>query len=202
VRNTAAPEPLAAGRIDRQKQALALHLVWHVIVGRRFPARLLAALVLMGLAQELILVLAALSNPYLASGYLLATLARRSALLHAADEVAEAEWLHHNFEWDETVLATYEADNWIAGTISHQAVLSHWAETVDYEVKRLQVAAFYAGGRTGAELHGMLDKWGVRGGYAVPREQALGGLDVAVASYLGPVFSCGDAANYRMREQP
>jgi hypothetical protein len=154
------------------------------------------------LAQALILVLAALSNLYLVSGYTLAASARHPALFRTADEVAAVEWLHSHSEWDETVLAAYETGNWIAGTIGHRVVLGHWAETADCEVKRTQVAAFYGAGTTGAERRGLLDQWGVRYVYVGPLEQALGGLDPAIASDLELAFSRGDVEMYRVREQP
>jgi uncharacterized membrane protein len=73
---------------------------------------------------------------------------------------------------------------------------------VDYKVKRVQVAAFYAAGTTDLERRGLLDQWGVRYVYVGPLERALGGFDPAVASDLEPAFSRGDVAIYRVRERP
>jgi hypothetical protein len=152
------------------------------------------------LTRALILVLAAISNLYLVSNYALAAAARHPALFRTADEVAAVEWLDVHSEWDETVLAAYETGNWIAGAIGHRVVLGHWAETVDYKVKRMQVATFYAAGTTGADRRELLDRWGVRYVYVGPLERASGGLDPSAASDLELAFSCGDVAVYRVRE--
>ena len=184
------------GLVDGLNLVLARPLEWMARLLRYSTRRL------RWLAQALILVLAALSNLYLVSGYTLAASARHPALFHTADEVAAVEWLDRNSEWDETVLAAYETGNWIAGTIGHRVVLGHWAETVDHEVKRVQVTAFYGAGTTDLERRDLLDRWGVRYVYVGPLEQALGGFEPAFVSYLEPAFSRGDVAVYRVRERP
>ena len=152
------------------------------------------------LTQALILVLAAISNLYLVSNYVLAAATRHPALFRTADEVAAVQWLDVHSEWDETVLAAYETGNWIAGAIGHRVVLGHWAETVDYELKRMQVADFYAAGTTGADRRELLDRWGVRYVYVGPLERASGGLFPSAVSDLELAFSRGDVAVYRVRE--
>jgi len=148
------------------------------------------------LTQALILVLAAISNLYLVSNYALAAAARHPTLFHTADEVAAVEWLDVHSEWDETVLAAYETGNWIAGAIGHRVVLGHWAETVDYKVKRMQVAAFYATVTPQAERRTWLSRWGARYVYVGPEERALGSFDPAEADYLQPVFRQGEIVIY------
>ena len=154
------------------------------------------------LARALVVVLAAISNLYLVSGYTLAAATRHPAFFHTADELAAAGWLAAHSGWDETVLAAYETGNWIAGTVGHRVVLGHWAETVDCEAKREGVAAFYGADLTDAQRRGLLGQWGVRYVYFGPRERALGGFESAADPYLEPVFSRGDVTIYRLRTEP
>jgi hypothetical protein len=151
------------------------------------------------LAQVLVLALATLSNLYLVSTYTLAAAARHPALFHPADELAAVEWLDAHSEWDETVLAACETGNWIAGTIGHRVVLGHWAETVDYEVKRARVAAFYAARMSQAKQRELLDRWGVHYVYAGAEERALGAFDLDHSDGLVRVFRQGDVSIYEVR---
>ncbi|MFQ6099692.1 MAG: hypothetical protein ACE5OS_00445 [Anaerolineae bacterium] len=150
------------------------------------------------LARGLVLALAALSNLYLIATYTLAAAAWHPDLFHSADQVAAGEWLAANTEWQETVLAAYETGNWLAGTIGRRVVLGHWAETMDCEAKREQVAAFYSEGASEAERRGLLERWNVHYVYLGPEERALGGFDPAMTSYLKLVFQQGDASVYRV----
>ena len=150
------------------------------------------------LARGLILALAALSNLYLIATYTLAAAARHPDLFHSTDQVAAGGWLAANTEWQETVLAGYETGNGLAGGIGHRVVLGHWAETVDYEAKREQVAAFYAESTSEAERREMLERWDVHYVYFGPEERALGRFDLQAAPYLEPVFRRGEVVIYRV----
>jgi hypothetical protein len=151
------------------------------------------------MAHGLVVALAALSNLYLVSTYTLTAAARHPALFHTADEVAAVEWLDVHSRWDETVLAPYRAGNWIAGAIGHRVVLGHWAETVDYEVKRRQVEAFYAERMPETDRYGLLGQWGVRYVYVGPEERATSEFDPDHSDSLVWVFGQGDVSLYEVR---
>lgn len=149
-------------------------------------------------AGSLLLALAAMSNVYMVIGYSVTAASRSEAMFHASGLVEALGWLGDNSEWDDTVLASESAGSLVAAQIGHRVVLGHWAETVDYDNRRNDVAAFFNGRTPDAERIEMLRRLGVCFVLHSDDERALGDFDPAQVEYLRLVYDGGAVAVYQV----
>lgn len=135
-----------------------------------------------------ILVLAAMSNVYMVVGFTVSAASRDKALFHSQSLIAALDWLERESAWDDTVLAAEPTGNLLMGWIGHRVVLGHWAETVDYDERKRDVAAFYGAKTSDADRIAMLAQFGVRYVVYGEDERALGDFDPARVDYLHKVY--------------
>jgi hypothetical protein len=151
-----------------------------------------------GSVQVAVVALAAMSNLYLTAGLTLAAATRSPALFWPVSLLDGVDWLGANASWDETVLSGFETGNLIPARIGQRVVLGHWMETVDYEVKRENVARFFAADTPEKERLDLLLKWNVAWVFYGPEERSLGDFDPDVASWLVPGWRTAEVAVYRV----
>lgn len=113
------------------------------------------------------------------------------------EEVAAIGWLSENSAPDDTVLAGLRIGNAIPGRIGHRVVLGHWAETMYFEEKSKQVAAFF-GDMSDEDRWDLLRRFGVRYVFHGPDERALGDFDPSDAEYLSLRFRDGPTAVFEV----
>lgn len=149
-------------------------------------------------AINLTLVFAALTNLYMAAGFTLGALTRHPRLFIPTVQVAAVDWLGAHSSPGDTVLASESVGSLIPARIGHRVVLGHWAETVNYRDKGIQVAEFFDTTTSEAGRKATLKRWGVRYIYYGPDERALGTFDPSRAPYLVEAFRTGDVVIYQV----
>jgi hypothetical protein len=148
----------------------------------------------------LFLVGMALSNFYiLASLSVTMVIQQPDPLFRSRNELEATEWLNAHTQRNDVVLSDYETGNYVAARAGNAVVVGHWAETVDYEIKKKEVFRFFGATTDEATRRELLARFQVRYVWYGPRERALGAFDPTHADYLEPVFSNSDAEILKVR---
>ncbi|MEW5988513.1 MAG: hypothetical protein AB1791_17935, partial [Chloroflexota bacterium] len=152
------------------------------------------------LALALTLALMSMTNLYLTIGYTVAAVTQAPNLFWPRDVIDGVEWLGEHTDQVGVTLAAFDTGNLIPAWTDHRVVLGHEMETVAFERKRAEVAAFFAAETAGPVRQQLLEQYGVAYVFHGPAERALGDFDPATAPYLAPVFQEGDVVIYQVRE--
>jgi len=118
------------------------------------------------------------------------------------DELAALEWLDQHSTDTETVLASLTVGEYIPALTGNRVFAAHWAQTVDFERKRAQLAAFFRPATTESERLATLDRCDVRYVLEGRAERALGAFEPERAAYLAKVFEAGETRLYRVLPHP
>lgn len=113
-------------------------------------------------------------------------------------DAAAMECLAAHAAPDDVVLSAFETGHFLPGLTGTRAFLSNAVMTLDFNLRRAQVAEFFAAGTADAARQALLAENGVDYVYVSPLERALGGFDPAQAPYLSRVFDSADTQIYRV----
>jgi hypothetical protein len=114
-----------------------------------------------------------------------------------SDEVAALDWLREHGQGDDVVLASLDIGQYVPALTGQHAFLAHWAQTVDFFVKRDRVAAFFDPATPETDRRAALTEYSVDYVVVGPQEQTLGAFDPASAGYP-VVFTQGAVAVYQV----
>ncbi len=145
-----------------------------------------------------LILLGAISNIYLVSGYTAMALMEHPTYYHSPDEAVALSWLKTHTTWDETILGAYQTSGRIFGALGHRVVAGHWTETADLANKNRKVAAFFAATTPTTERQAIIERWHIRYVYVGPEEKALGDFAAESSPLLEKVFEQGTVSIYRV----
>jgi hypothetical protein len=152
-----------------------------------------------------LLALAFLGFMSLANGYLWLSVAVSSViqqpdpLFRPVTEVEAVDWVRQNVENSAVFIGDYQTGNFIPAQAGQRVVLGHWAETVDYEQRTVEVAQFYQSATPDAWRLALIEQYGIDYVWWGPRERELGGFVPETAVYLSPVYQNQTIVIYRVK---
>ena len=146
------------------------------------------------LAALAVLVLCSVSSIYLIYGNLQLLKGQPAEAFYPAGMNQAFNWLTDNAEPDDFVLGAETTGQLIAQKTGMRVYLGHEMETVDYEAKKLQVAAWYQSNLPPEALSGLPVKWVIYG----PYEERLAGK-FTPGDNLQLVFEAGGIRIYSVQ---
>ncbi|MBI4790109.1 MAG: hypothetical protein HY782_24000 [Chloroflexi bacterium] len=149
----------------------------------------------------LFLMVMGLSNLYILTSLSVTMAIQQPDLLfRPRTEVAAVEWLRANTTRGDVVLSDYETGNYVAAHAGNAVVVGHWAETLDVEDKRVQVARVYNSATDNSVRRDLLARFRVRYVWFGARERAQDAFDPSTATYLTRVFANEGVTVYQVGE--
>jgi hypothetical protein len=172
---------------------------WRILLARpRYSADRMARF-----ATVLFLLFMSLSNIYLlASVSVSAVVQQPDPLFRPQAEIEAVQWLRNNVDRTAVILGSYQTGSYIAAHAGQRVILGHWAETVDYATRTVEVARFFDEATHDGWREEFLRQHHVDYLWFSPREQALGTFSPAEAGYLNSVFINNDVTVYQVDDNP
>lgn len=112
------------------------------------------------------------------------------------DTTAAFDYLDTQAQSDDVVLSSLDVGQFVPALTGARAYLAHWAQTLDFYVKRDNVAAFFSSATPDAERQAILREFDVDYVIYSPAERVLGEFDPTSAPYLSEVFASGATIVY------
>ncbi|MCB9449928.1 MAG: hypothetical protein H6672_00725 [Anaerolineaceae bacterium] len=106
------------------------------------------------------------------------------------------QFLETQVKGTDVVFSSLNTGEFVPALTGGRSFLGHWAQTLDFQNKRVLVAAFFNPATTDAQRQEMLDQYSVDYVYYGPEEAALGAYDPAEAPFLTEIYANDDVTIY------
>lgn len=116
------------------------------------------------------------------------------------DEVAAVSWLGERVSFEDVVLSSYAAGNYIPAHTDSRVFLGYRFETLDWEKKRDLLIEFYNSETEDEFRRRLISTHGITYLYHGPEERTLGAFSPADVSYLSLVYARARVHIYRVKE--
>lgn len=138
------------------------------------------------------------STLFLAADSTLRALESRSPLFYTTEEIEAIDWLKHNTERTDTVLASYEMGRLIPARAGNRVFMGHFIETVEVDRKKELAATFFRAGTSDGFRRDLLNEYGISYLFHGPREREMGGFDPSGSTFLTLSYSNDEVRIYRV----
>lgn len=116
------------------------------------------------------------------------------------DYIEAMDWLRENSSPDDVVMSSLEIGQYIPAMTNNHAFLAHWANTIQFYIKRQSASDFYTVDFPDAQRAEIARLYGVDYVLYGPAETALGQYGLEGSTWLKPVFETPQVTVYQVQE--
>jgi hypothetical protein len=124
----------------------------------------------------------------------------RSPLFYTTGEIEAIDWLKHNTQRTDTVLASYEMGRLIPARAGNRVFMGHFIETVELDRKKELAATFFQADTSDAFRRDLLQEYGIFYVFRGPTEARMGDFDPSDSTFLTLSYENDEVRIYRVLE--